>query len=244
MAITPAFGLRARTAGEPEPDLTSAVVIQRATRQDMRRLAACLDGLAALVGPGGSGASPGRTTAIGRYTTALLAEIRAYHESQDRVLWPMISATAGQSVDLIPLSDDHEAIAATIRDADGMLEALSAAGPGALAGLRASVAALRDMLDGHLCDEDEQIMPAMQLYLSADAYRWYERQLQRNTPLSRLRFTVPWLARYARPDERRRLLAAFGWPSRFLLAAYRPGFARLEHEAFGPVNDTGGSYVP
>jgi hypothetical protein len=240
MAITPAFGLRARTAGEPEPDLTSALVIQRATRQDMRRLAASLDGLAALVGPGGSGASPGRTTAIGRYTTALLAEIRAYHESQGRVLWPMISATAGQSVDLIPLSDDHEAIEATIRDADGMLEALSAAGPGALAGLCASVAALRDMLDGHLCDEDEQIMPAMQLYLSADAYRWYER----NTSLSRLRFTVPWLARYARPDELRRLLAAFGWPSRFLLAAYRPGYARLEREAFGPVNHPGGSYAP
>jgi hypothetical protein len=52
MAITPAFGLRARTAGEREPDLTSAVVIQRATRQDMRRLAACLDGLAAPVSRG------------------------------------------------------------------------------------------------------------------------------------------------------------------------------------------------
>jgi hypothetical protein len=41
MTTAPPFVLRARTAGEPEPDLTSIVVIHRAIRQDLRRLAAC-----------------------------------------------------------------------------------------------------------------------------------------------------------------------------------------------------------
>lgn len=46
-------------------------------------------------------------------------------------------------------------------------------------------------------------------------------------------FTAPWLARHARPDELSRLLAGRGWPARILLTATRPGYARLDHRAFG-----------
>jgi hypothetical protein len=70
------------------------------------------------------------------------------------------------------------------------------------------------MLQEHIADEDGQILPAMRRYLSASAYRRCERQIQRNAPLSRRRFSTPWLARHARPDERRRLLAACGWTAR------------------------------
>jgi hypothetical protein len=91
------FPLRVKTAAEPEPDLTSMVVVHRAIRQDLRRLAACLAEIA------GRGSSPSQARAIGRYTAALLAEIRAHHENEDEVLWPVIAATAGQAVDLAPL---------------------------------------------------------------------------------------------------------------------------------------------
>jgi len=47
MTTAPPFALRARTAKEPEPDLTSIVVIHRAIRQDLARLAACLGQVAA-----------------------------------------------------------------------------------------------------------------------------------------------------------------------------------------------------
>jgi hypothetical protein len=46
-------------------------------------------------------------------------------------------------------------------------------------------------------------------------------------------FTVPWRARYAQPDELSRWLATEGRPVRILLAASRPGYARLERQAFG-----------
>jgi hypothetical protein len=45
-------------------------------------------------------------------------------------------------------------------------------------------------------------------------------------------FTVPWLARYARPGELKRLLATGGWPARVLLACAWPGYTRLERQAF------------
>jgi Hemerythrin HHE cation binding domain len=177
---------------------------------------------------------PGRMTALGRYTRALLAEIRAHHEGQEGILWPAIAATAGQSVDLAPLTDDHQAIEGAVHRACLALESLGAspAGPAALARLRASLGQLLDMLEEHIADEDEQVLPAMRRYLSARAYRWCERQIRRGAPLSRRRFATPWLVRHARPDERARLRAARGWPSRLALAAFRPGYARLERKAF------------
>ncbi len=80
------------------------VVIHRATRQDLRRLIACLGETAAGAVP------PARAGAICRYTAALLAEIRMHHENEDHVVWPVNAATAGQAVDLTPLTDDHQAL--------------------------------------------------------------------------------------------------------------------------------------
>jgi len=229
MATTPPFALRSRTTQEPEPDLTFLVVTHRAIRQDLRRLAVCLAEIA------GRGAPPAQARAIGRYTAALLAEICRHHEDEDDILWPMIAATAGQAVDLAPLTDDHQAIEATVGRARQALASFRAepGTPGIPAELHASVTELRDMLDDHIADEEQQILPAMRRYLPAEACRWCEQQTQRKASLSGLRFTAPWLARYAQPDELRRLRAGNGWPARILLTAARYEHARLERQAFG-----------
>jgi iron-sulfur cluster repair protein YtfE (RIC family) len=202
------------------------VVVHRAIRQDLRRLAASLAEIA------GHGAPPSQVRAIARYTAALLAEIRAHHENEDEILWPVIAATAGQAVDLAPLTDDHRAIETAAGRASRALASFRAQ-PGAPAELYASLTELRDMLDEHIADEEEQIIPAMRRYLPAEACRRCERQIQRKASLPGLRFTAPWLARYAQPDELSRRLATGGWPARILLAAARPGYARLERRAFG-----------
>lgn len=66
MTTAPPSALRASTADEPEPDLTSLVVIHRAIRQDLRRIAACLGQIAA------SGAPRSRSHAIWRYAVTKL----------------------------------------------------------------------------------------------------------------------------------------------------------------------------
>jgi putative ABC transport system ATP-binding protein len=203
------------------------VVVHRAIRQDLRRLAACLAEIA------GRGAPPPQAPAIGRYTTALLAEIRAHHENEDEVLWPVITATAGQAVDLAPLTDDHRAIEAAVGRVSQALAPFTGEPSPFAVKLYASVNELRDMLDEHIADEEEQILPVMRRYLPSEAYRWCEKQIQRKASLRGLRFTAPWLARYARPDELSRLLAGGGRPARLLLIAARPGYARLERRAFG-----------
>ena len=226
MTTAPSFALRARTTEEPEPDLTSIVVIHRAIRQDLRRLAACLGQIAS------SGTPGSRPRAICRYTAALLTQIRTHHQNEDEILWPVIAATAGAAVDLVPLTDDHQAIRAAADRASQALASFGAA-PGTAAELHTSVSQLRDMLDEHIADEEQQILAAMRRYLPADAYRWCEQQMRRKAALPALRFTAPWLARHAQPDELNQLLATGGWPARIVLAATRPRYARLERQAFG-----------
>jgi iron-sulfur cluster repair protein YtfE (RIC family) len=227
MTTAPPFALGTRTADEPEPDLTSIVVVHRAMRQDLRRLAACLGQITTW------GVPPTQSRAVCRYTMALLAEIRAHHRGEDDIFWPVIAAAAGHAVDLTPLTDDHQAIEAAASRAIQALASFTGEPSPFAVKLYASVSELRDMLDEHVADEEDQIFPIMRRYLPAKACQWCEKQVQRNASLRDLRFTAPWLARYAQPDELSRLLATGGRRVRILLAAARPGYARLERQAFG-----------
>jgi hypothetical protein len=83
------FPLRARTAAEPERDLTPIVVIYRAMLRDVERLADSLGG------PAG-GVPPAWAAEVRRYATALLAAIRADHDGKGEVLWPVVAALAGR----------------------------------------------------------------------------------------------------------------------------------------------------
>jgi iron-sulfur cluster repair protein YtfE (RIC family) len=165
------------------------VVIHRAMRQDLQRLVDCLGGIPA------RGLPPARARAISRYTAALLAEISAHHDNEDGILWPLIAATAGQSVDLTPLTDDHQALEVAAGRVSQVLASFGGNPAPSAVALHASVSDLCDLLDEHIADEEEQIFPVMRRYLPAEAYGWCEHQIQRKAPLSGLRFTAPWPTR-------------------------------------------------
>ncbi len=223
MTSTPS--LRPRTSHEPEPDLTSLVVTHRAIRQDLDRLATRLAATGEL--------EPPAARALGRYTAALLAAIRAHHENENDIIWPLIAATAREAVDLVPLADDRVVVEEAAGRAEHAL-AWFAAEPGTgTAALQASIGELRDLAVEHIADEETQLLPVMRRYLPAPAFRWVERQIPRKTAPSGPLFVVPWLARHARDGELRCLLAAGGWRARAALATGRPHYSRLERRAFG-----------
>jgi hypothetical protein len=225
------FALRPRSAHEPEPDLTRLVVAHRAICQDLDRLVTRL-------GADFERSIP-RAGSLRRYTAAVLAQVRAHNDGEVDILWPVAAAAAGQAVDIAPLTDDRHAVVAALTQADQALAA-AWAGPGALAGLQASLRQLRDLLDEHIADEEQQMFPAIRRYLRADAYRWCQKQMQRNASVAVRRFAVPWLARHARHDELRSLRATCGWPDRILLVCSGAGYARLERHALntGPLAPT------
>jgi hypothetical protein len=222
MASTPA--LRPRTSRDPEPDLTSLVVTHRAIRQDLGRLAGGLAAIGEL--------EPAQARALCRYTAALLAAIRAHHDSENDVIWPLIAATARQAVDLVLLADDRLVIEEAWGRAQRALASYTAGPATGTAALQASMSELRDLAGEHIADEEAQLLPAMRRFLPAQAYRWAEKQTMRKAAAPGPRFTVPWLARHARDGELRQLLAAGGWRARAVLAFSRH-YARLERRAFG-----------
>lgn len=230
MPAVPPFRLTARAPADPEPDLCPLLVTHRAISRDLARLA----GRLAQIAVGGAGPAAGG--AAGRYAAALLAQIRAHHEHEDRVLWPMVAVTAGECVDLAPLTDDHYTIEAELTRAGAALAAFRGSGREQAAALRASVSGLRDMLDEHIADEERQVVPAMRRYLPARAYAWAQRRAWRQASPASLAFRAPWLARFAAPGELSRVLLAGGWPARAPLAVSRARYGRLERQAFpGPA---------
>jgi Hemerythrin HHE cation binding domain len=186
----------------------------------------------------GSDMAPARARAIGRYASALFTEIHHHHQNEDQLVWPVIAGTAGQAIDLTPLTDDHEALLAVLDRATQALTVFGATLGERTTELYAHTQELRDLLDEHIQDEEAQIFPIMRRYVPAEANAWCLRQVQRQATLARLKFVAPWLARFARPDELQRLLAFGGWPVRLLLAAARPGYRRLERRALGAVTES------
>jgi hemerythrin-like domain-containing protein len=221
MTSTPT--LRPRTARDPEPDLTTLLVTHRAIRQDLGRLAVRL---AAIGEP-----EPAHALAVCRYTAALLAALRAHHDSENDIIWPLLAATARQAVDLVPLADDRLVVEEARGRAQRALACFATDPVTSAAALRAEISDLRDLAGEHIADEEAQLLPAMRRYLPADAYRWGERRVMRRAAAPGPRFTVPWLARHAYDDELRPLLAAGGWQARVVLLFSRH-FARLERRAF------------
>ncbi len=224
MSSTPS--LKPRTSHDPAPDLTSLVVTHRAIRQDLSRLAATLAAI------GQRGLEPGQARAVCRYTTALLAAIRAHHDNENDIIWPLIAATARETVDLAPLADDRLIVEEAAARAQRALARFAAEPEAGAAALQASISKLRDLTDEHVADEEAQLLPAMRRYLPAPAYQWGERQVMRKAAPPGPQFTVPWLARHARDSELRPLLAAGGWRARVVLALSR-NYARLERRVFG-----------
>jgi hemerythrin-like domain-containing protein len=223
MTSTPS--LRPRTTHEPEPDLTALVVTHRAIHQDLGRLAAGLAATGEL--------EPAHARALCRYASALLAAIRAHHDSENDIIWPLIAATARQAVDLVPLADDRLVIEEASGRARRALACFAAEPDAGTAALQAAISELRDLADEHIADEEAQLLPVMRRYVPADAYRWAEMQVMRAAARPGPLFIVPWLARHARDGELRSLLAAVGWRARVALAVGHRHYARLERRAFG-----------
>jgi hypothetical protein len=223
MSRSPPPALAARQPADPEPDLSSLLVTHRAIRLDLARLAGSLARTAAVP------LTSARCRALRRYGAALFSEISSHLDDEDGILWPLIAATAGQCVDLAPLTDDHQAIAATLARAARAVDFTGSPGVQAAE----PVKDLREMLDQHITDEESQIVPAIRRYLPASACRSYQAQGWRRASLASLRFRAPWLARAAAPWELPALANPGGWRARLLLLGSSRRYARLERRAFG-----------
>ncbi len=59
---------------------------------------------------GGMTCTPRRARAVARYVNLLCDSVHHHHTTEDQILWPVIEASAGGSVDLTELTEDHAAL--------------------------------------------------------------------------------------------------------------------------------------
>ncbi|MEO3783158.1 hemerythrin domain-containing protein [Actinocorallia sp. B10E7] len=209
--------VRPRNEGDPEPDLTLFLVIHRAMRGEVRRLAALT------AEQGGAPFPPAREAALQRMLAFLSTTIRVHHTEEDTILWPVVTASAGAAVDLLPLTEDHGEIdpyLERIRTTTGRTRA-------------EALASLRDLLDEHITEEEGDVFPVILRYVSAEDFAECQKRFQKEAALSQLRYVVPLIAHYADPAELAHLLKKAGPAMRVLLRLSRSGYEKLQREVYG-----------
>jgi hemerythrin-like domain-containing protein len=223
------FAVTPRRPGEPEPDLMGFTLIHRALRTGTRMLADTTSAIAA-----GEPCSRERQRAIVQFTRSVLHEITNHHQREDDVLWPVIVASAGNAVDLGPLSDDHAVLHKVL---DRAAEALPqfTRDPAAGAPLLAPVLTeLADLLDEHIGEEEAEVFPVIRRFVSAGDFARCERMFQKGTAPGQMLFLLPWIADQCTPGELDEVLRTAGAPLRLLLRLGQGRYARRRDAVLAP----------
>jgi hemerythrin-like domain-containing protein len=212
VAPQPPFAVTPRRAGEPEADLTGFTLIHRALRSGARMLADATTGIAK-----GELCTRERQRAIVQVSLSVLHEITNHHQREDDVLWPVIAASAGDAVDLDPLSDDHTELHKVLERAGEALP-MFARDPALGAPLLAPVLTeLADLLDEHIAEEEAEVFPVVREHVSAGDFARCERMFQKGTSPGQLLFLLPWIVDQCDDAERAQVLRLAGPPLRLLL---------------------------
>ncbi len=209
--------VRPRSAGDPEPDLLGMALSHRALRGETRKLAE----LTARQGDGSL--PPRREAALRRYLKILMAEVHSHHVKEDDVLWPVIAASAGAAVDLMPLTEEHGEI-------DPYVERILASSGRERARLLAELA---DLLDEHITEEERVLFPVMRRYVSAEDFAACEKQFQKGASLGHMRFILPLFLAYATADEVARMKKSAPPPLLIMLKLFQPGYRKLMRDVYG-----------
>ncbi|MEW2483628.1 hemerythrin domain-containing protein [Mycobacterium sp. NPDC049093] len=182
MQPTRLVNVTARRPGDPEPDLLGISLAHRAMVTDVGRVATLTSAFA----DGGMTCTPRRARAVARYVNLLCDSVHHHHTTEDQILWPMIEASAGGSVDLTELTEDHAAL-------DPRLDRLRALAAGfrlnvgdseSAAPLAAGLTELHGLLHEHIADEEREIFPVIRQYVSVDDWAAVEKAAQRSGRMS------------------------------------------------------------
>ncbi|MEX3656207.1 MAG: hemerythrin domain-containing protein [Mycolicibacterium fortuitum] len=182
MQPTRLVNVTARRPGDPEPDLLGISLAHRAMVTDVGRVAALTSAFA----DGGMTCTPRRARAVARYVNLLCDSVHHHHTTEDQILWPVIEASAGGSVDLTELTEDHAAL-------DPRLDRLRALAAGfrlnvgdkeSAAPLAAGLTELHGLLHEHIADEEREIFPVIRQYVSVDDWAAVEKAAQRSGRMS------------------------------------------------------------
>jgi hemerythrin-like domain-containing protein len=204
--------------------LTMNRVIHGAVRRDLDRLSAALDGL-----PDGD---RNRARALDRAFANLRAQLTQHHEGEDAYVFPML-ASVGVDPELIQsMEGEHQAMSAALADTTAAMGALALTGSAAdAATARASVLRTRDVVNGHLGHEEDELEPRLIPHLDSPEWKAVEKKLSRQPPGVAGRFFA-WLTDGMSDEHRAYLKSTVPTPVVVILART---FGRAYYREVAPV---------
>ncbi|MFE7718485.1 hemerythrin domain-containing protein [Nocardia rhizosphaerihabitans] len=128
---------------------------------DTARFAALAGELAA-----GTPCAPRRARAVADYLGLLCDSIHHHHRIEDEVLWPTLTAAAGDAVDVRELTDDHAQLDPMLAEIRAACADLVARRPDAAGVLAERLTRLHTVLDEHIADEERTVFPIVAAYVT------------------------------------------------------------------------------
>ncbi len=214
---------------DARPNLIGFRCAHRTMRGDARLLARAISAVADAAEP----CDQARAEAIAEYVAKVCTGIHHHHRLEDDRLWPILERSAGAIVDLSELSEDHgqlDPLLDEITETARMFARDRTAAPR----LAKSLGELADLLDEHIEEEERTIFPIIDAYVSVEDWNRLEAEVRRTGDL---RFELPRIERYARPEELAELRRVAGPVLAALIALFRRGFRRRHRLVFGSLSD-------
>ncbi len=208
------------------PNLLGMRLAHRAMLADTARFAALTGELAATRTP----CPPRRVRAIADYLGLLCDSIHHHHRVEDEVLWPTLTAAAGDAVELRELTDDHAQLDPALAQIRTTCADLVARRPGAAADLAERLTRLHTVLDEHIADEERTVFPIITEYLTTAQWERVEAAARGGAVMS---FELPRMVAVCAPTELAELRAEGGLPVRVMLTVFGIGYRRRERVLAG-----------
>lgn len=197
------------------------VVVHRALRREARLLAE----LVAAVAPGDTA----RARVLAGHFRDYRLGLHNHHHGEDELLWPPLLARVDLEVEIVlRMEAQHERVAATLGRLDATMTAWKeTAGADERDTLVAALVEHRKVLDEHLDDEEDTLLPLAARHLSAREWKALGEHLVTNTPKLTLLTLFGLVLEDADAGERTMMLAGLPWPVRMIWHAVgRPRYAR------------------
>jgi iron-sulfur cluster repair protein YtfE (RIC family) len=229
--LTPQF--TRRRSDEPVVDLTTHVVVHRALRIDLTRLAVVAQGLPE------HGCWPTRASALLEYLTGIGHYLHTHQRVARDVLAPLLVSMGAEASSLPAPQPADGRVDSLVRRASELLTALT--GPASQAeSTRSSTEALTEALEMLLEDvelivavEEHTVFPLVLRHLNQESFCWVEAQCHRSLKPQLLPFIVPWVVSHATESERALMTEQASLPMRAILKTFECGFLDMQELAFG-----------
>jgi hemerythrin-like domain-containing protein len=138
------------------------------------------------------------SAALAELRDFLVANLHHHHESEDGLLWPLITAVAPEVADsLSALSTEHDQLDAAL-DALGNVPIDDGSDRAALT---EAATAVRDLIRHHLEQEEPLLFPALRIHLSPEAWDDFSQKVIATSPPQGAHLLIGFFDEVGTPEE-------------------------------------------